>query len=633
MKNKFLVLLLLGFMFLSCSFLFNKPQTEDNNSASNSNSNSNDTLPPSSSNDNGMTDGFLPSVQDDKVMFVTPGEYLVGKTDLKDGVLSVDIPENDKELYLVISNTTGEVIQAPAISGYDIPPDTTVLSSRSTFVSEGDESVNFTDAVIYEKTNLIKKNDAVARSTTKVPSYSSYAVLNEGEQKDFYEYFRKSTYTATLRKKVTANTVYGPKTLYIFVEDAMWGINGAKINQEFIDNQADAFLKEGEYNDIYDYVTSIFSEEWGPHDYKNFIDDKNEIVIVFSQFGNDTNVNSGVVGYYWNAHNFKSSYYSRSAESILLNMNAYITFNHQKMSLTTMAHEFQHAIHYYNRTIKNEDESATWVNEMFSALAEDAVADFLGVQGPGNNNKITGGAGSEISDLLNGRIAEYIRGSRYDFTCWNNENAFGNDKYSQVYPYGLVYSLGTYLVRNFGTDFIKEYMNSTEITVHIPSDDSKVYDQSSLDNSSREMLVNSINKANGTNISWADIMKGWGCSVLLSDGNAPKGVSNTIVNEDGSYWFTKPYQKYSLRIPSVMYNSYYVPFSSPATMWDNGSSLSTKGPFVFNQSTDRMYSNAENLVLRGNTNTFVLLSNSTVKGQKQYKIQEVEGLTYSLVLK
>lgn len=633
MKNKFLVLLLLGFMFLSCSFLFNNPQTENNNSASNSNSNSNDTLPPSSSNGNGTTDEFLPSVQDGEVLFVTTGEYLVGKTDLKDGVLSVDIPESGKELYLVISNTTGKEIQAPTISGYDIPPDTTVLSSRSTFVSDGDESVNFTDAFIYEKTNLIKKNDAVARSTTKVPSYSSYAVLNEGEQKEFYEYFRKSTYKATLRKKVPAKTDYGPKTLYIFVEDAMWGLNGAKINQDFIDKQADAFLKEGEYNDIYDYVTSIFSEEWGPHDYAHLIDDKNEIVIVFSQFGNDTNVNSGVVGYYWNAHNFKSSYYSRSAESILLNMNAYITFNHQKMSLTTMAHEFQHAIHYYNRAIKNEDESATWVNEMFSALAEDAVADFLGVQGPGNNNIRTGGAGSK-SDLLNGRIAEYIRGSRYDFTCWNNENAFGNDKYSQVYPYGLVYSLGTYLVRNFGTDFIKEYMTSTEITVHIPSDDSKVYDQSSLDNSSREMLVNSINKANGTNISWADIMKGWGCSVLLSDGNdAPKGVSNTIVNEDDSYWFTKPYQKCSLRIPSVMYNSYYVPFSSPATMWDNGSSLSTKGPFVFNQSTDRMYSNAENLVLRGNTNTFVLLSNSTVKGQKQYKIQEVEGLTYSLVLK
>ena len=495
--------------------------------------------------------------------------------------------------------------------------------------------MNFTDAFIYEKTNLIKKNDAVARSTTKVPSYSSYAVLNEGEQKYFYEYERKKYYTATLRKKVTADTDYGLKTLYIFVEDAMWGINGAKINQEFIDSQADAFLKEGKDNDIYDYVTSIFSEEWGPHDYANLIDDKDEIVIVFSQFGTDTNVNSGVVGYYWNAHNFKSSYYSRSAESILLNMNAYITFNHQKMSLTTMAHEFQHAIHYYNRTIKNEDESATWVNEMFSALAEDAVADFLGVQGPGNNNIITGGAGSKISDLLNGRIAEYIRGSRYDFTRWKDSSAFGTDTFRQVYPYGLVYSLGTYLVRNFGTDFIKEYMNSTEIAVLIPSDDSKVYDQSSLDNSSREMLVNSINKANGTNISWADIMKGWGCSVLLSDGNAPKGVSNTIVNEDESYWFTKPYQnqKYSLRIPSVMYNSYIVPFSSPATMWDNGSSLSTKGPFVFNQSADRMYSNAENLVLRGNTNTFVLLSNSTVKGQKQYKIQEVEGLTYSLVLK
>ena len=635
MKNKFLVLLLLGFMFLSCSFLFNNPQTENNNSASNSNSNSNDTLPPSSSNGNGTTDEFLPSVQDGEVLFVTTGEYLVGKTDLKDGVLSVDIPESDKELYLVISNTTGKEIQAPAISGYDIPPDTTVLSSRSTFVSDGDESVNFTDAFIYEKTNLIKKNDAVARSTTKVPSYSSYAVLNEGEQKYFYEYERKKYYTATLRKKVTADTDYGLKKLYIFVEDAMWGINGAKINQEFIDSQADAFLKEGKDNDIYDYVTSIFSEEWGPHDYANLIDDKDEIVIVFSQFGTDTNVNSGVVGYYWNAHNFKSSYYSRSAESILLNMNAYITFNHQKMSLTTMAHEFQHAIHYYNRTIKNEDESATWVNEMFSALAEDAVADFLGVQGPGNNNIITGGAGSKISDLLNGRIAEYIRGSRYDFTRWKDSSAFGTDTFRQVYPYGLVYSLGTYLVRNFGTDFIKEYMNSTEIAVLIPSDDSKVYDQSSLDNSSREMLVNSINKANGTNISWADIMKGWGCSVLLSDGNAPKGVSNTIVNEDESYWFTKPYQnqKYSLRIPSVMYNSYIVPFSSPATMWDNGSSLSTKGPFVFNQSADRMYSNAENLVLRGNTNTFVLLSNSTVKGQKQYKIQEVEGLTYSLVLK
>ena len=79
-----------------------------------------------------MTDGFLSSVQDDKVMFVTPGEYLRGKTDLKDGVLSVDIPESNKELYLVISNTTGSEIQAPAISGYDIPSDKIVLSSRST---------------------------------------------------------------------------------------------------------------------------------------------------------------------------------------------------------------------------------------------------------------------------------------------------------------------------------------------------------------------------------------------------------------------------------------------------------------------------------------------------------------------
>ena len=65
------------------------------------------------------------------------------------------------------------------------------------------------------------------------------------------------------------------------------------------EERADAFLKEGKDNDIYDYVTSIFSEEWGPHDYANLIDDKDEIVIVFSQFGTDTNVNSGVVGYYW----------------------------------------------------------------------------------------------------------------------------------------------------------------------------------------------------------------------------------------------------------------------------------------------------------------------------------------------
>lgn len=624
MRGKLLIILLGICMFFSCNLMLNK-QGSENGSSSNvtDNSSADDTLtPPSNNSDNDFVSSFA-----DRVMLVTQDKYIDNAAELKDGLLSVNIPESGKDLYLVISNTTGEELASPSISGYDVPVSNTSYSSKNISVSHIANTSSFTDAVIYEEYTPQQVHRAVSKSVPQSPSYSSYALLKEGETKDFYEYFRQKKYTATLRKKVCVNTAYGTKTLYVFVEDAMWGLNGAKINQAFVDSQTEAFLKDGEYNDIYDYISSVFGKEWGEHNDSSLIGNNNEIVILFSQVGNSTNTNSGVVGYYYNLHNFKSSKYSTSSEAVCLNMNAYITFANPELSLTTMAHEFQHAIHFYNREVKNTGKSATWINEMFSALAEDSIADYLKVKGPGNNNILTGSSGSG-HDLVNGRIAEYIRGSRYDFTRWNDSSAFGTDAYSQVYPYGLVYSLGTYLVRNFGTDFIKAYMESSETVLSSQKDDT-----SSLDNKSREVLVNAINKANNLDISWSDIMRGWGCSVLLSDDNAPCGVSNTINSGNGDYWFLKPYQKYDLRIPSVMYDNYIVPSYYPATMWDNGAYLSTTGPFVFNQKADRVYSNAENLVLKGNTNTFVLLTHLAEKGIKQYKIDEVEGLTYSLVLK
>lgn len=372
--------------------------------------------------------------------------------DYTNNTATIDLGDYTGDLYLVISNPTTGAVSSPTVSGF--APTTTPNPYRTQSQAMlrnvnyfGDEkTIGFKDKV-YEVLPEIKFENDINRNVVKAGTndfVSPYKDKNVGDSVNLYEYEKSASVPSTIRLKRTVNTAFGDKTLIIAVQDSMWNTTltapdmkgkTAIIDQSFIDKQADAFLKDGSNNDIYDYVTAIYGEEWSWNDNmsETCISDTDEILIFFAQIGTQTSGTSATAGYFYSGHNSKNTNgSSTSNEAICLTMDAYYNAYHPESSLTTMAHEFQHAVHYYQRVAKNGTilypvqmngstvqvrvnknvQSETWVNEMFAALAEDAVAEFIGVSGPGYNELELGGPAKDDSSMqiaYNGRIPQYFQ--------------------------------------------------------------------------------------------------------------------------------------------------------------------------------------------------------------------------------
>ena len=88
----------------------------------------------------------------------------------------------------------------------------------------------------------------------------------------------------------------------------MEGQSNIKLQKIWLTYIADAFLTDEEpdstFNDIYDWVTNIYGEEWGDHSYPTeLIGDYDEINIVLADLMDD-NLDSGVAGYFWAKDNY-----------------------------------------------------------------------------------------------------------------------------------------------------------------------------------------------------------------------------------------------------------------------------------------------------------------------------------------
>lgn len=607
------------------------------------------------------------TVSGDMKLITVDGE-IPEAVDYKNNIATIELGDNTGDLYLVISNPTTGSLLSPSISGFTETTETYFSSTSSRSVSKdfnyfgnADANVGIIDKV-YEYMPEIKLEDATQSRTKAVKAandfVSPYKDKNVGDSVNLYVEGTAGAVPSTIRLKRTVNTAFGDKTLIIAVQDSMWNTplkdpsvaNTAIIDQAFINDQADAFLKDGLNNDIYDYVTAIYGEEWGWNDsmYYRYISDTDEILIFFAQIEEQTSATSAVAGYFYSGNNLNNS--ESSNEAICLTIDAYYNAYNPESSLTTMAHEFQHAVHFYQRVAKKgikkyqvnlpsggirdvdyhaSVKSDTWVNEMFAALAEDAVAKFIGVSGPGYNDVALGGPKYDYPSLeiaVNGRIPQYFTAQRYTLTDWDGTSEIGS-----LYPYGLVYSFGSYLVRNYGVDFIKNYMASDMIEypvtmewrnddVHAIVGESKAY----------EIVVDAVRKASGNSaITWEDLIRGWGASILLSDDITavkPYKLSRFDINGD-YFWWTEPYKEYGLSIPSLDYFCYT---TSRGQMWENGDVLSTVGPYIFNQYTDRPYSKKDSS-FRANTNTFLKLDEN-VSGTKTYTIVGDSSLKYTFVL-
>ncbi len=306
----------------------------------------------------------------------------------------------------------------------------------------------------------------------------------------FYRSSDTTDPTAATARKVISD---GVKTLNIWVSDDSYGVGCAKakcVTQDMVDALADTFLKTDSDNDIYDWVTNIYGEEWGSDaetKYDYLIPANNEITILLTDIDDDGLPASGegrVVGFFWPKDNFDKSVVTGSNERIMFYIDSVMFANGEapwsiddmwpKEIVSTLAHEFQHMIHYYQKNILRytdiSQNTDTWINEMLSETTEDIIA-------------------TKIGHSVEGRYPTFNENNTLSLTTWNGMLA----DYSKVNVYGA------YLLRNYGGakllhDIVHNSFSDEEAVVY---------------------AVNQFSNVSGK--TFADLLSEWGVAVMLSD--------------------------------------------------------------------------------------------------------------------
>ena len=339
---------------------------------------------------------------------------------------------------------------------------------------------------------------------------------------------------ATARKVVRT----GATTLAVWVANREWRATCVFVEQcltqEMVDALATRFLRPGASNDIYDWVTAIFGAPWGPHAYSDLIPPASagEIHILLLDIEGD---GAGTVaGFYHSIHNVLHDpaypITRASAERLIFFIDSAILSIPEGPTwevsdpapsdiLDTLAHEFQHMIHFYQKQILTglpaPPASEVWLNEMASEMTTDLIADKLRISGPRGvayNDPTAGTAGN-----TNGRLPLYNYWNEIQVTKWDND----------LKNYSNTYALGAYLARNYGgAALFREIVQNDSAGV-----------------AAIEVALATL----GHDVSFADVLTDWAVANLLSDDtSAPHPY-----RYNSGTWFTSTVGGQTFRLGSI----------------------------------------------------------------------------------
>ncbi len=424
-------------------------------------------------------DSFGAFGEDSTTITIEPSSY--GLLDLtEDFTYKVDLGSSKTDVYFIFTNTSETDVSKTKVSAnvtrgvtHTVSPDRSELPPppEPAYVKDLPEAVAFR-----ENPPPLRKGFSRLDDTMGDPPPPSFATFEEGPNDD--------PVTASLR----ATSIAHDKTVNVYVEDNL--PPEIDIDDTEAQDLADTFLQAGDNNDIYEWVTNIYGDEWGDHDYTNLIAPNDEITILLLDISTE-----GVAGYYWpkdnylNAENPDIDY---SNERIMFYIDAEHYSTNPDEGISTVAHEFQHVIHFYQKWVVAEVSTDTWYNEMCSLIAEDFSAKKLQIPGPRGVTYSDGSAGpsGNTSDTL----------SYYNF--YNDESLTTWD--GTFIDYTTAYAFGAFLSRNYGgAGLFKDLV------------------QGSLANTSGVASA-AGNEGGG---SFSELMQKWGVAVLLSDStDAEDGV-------------------------------------------------------------------------------------------------------------
>ena len=263
-----------------------------------------------------------------------------------------------------------------------------------------------------------------------------------------------------------------PLTFVVWVADASWGARCDQVHcvtQRMVDELAGTFLRAGSGNDIHDWVTAVFGEPWGAHDYRGELLDPatDQIHVLLHDIDADNSTTGGTLGYF----SIKDIYRPRPGLPRIFDFsNLKLMFYLDSVLLATpdegrpwaanqrwpgrvilsLAHEFQHLIHFYQKKVRHgfRPASEAWLNELASEVADDMVSAKLGVTGPRGVADAGGGAGEPGNAL--GRLPRYNLWNDIQVSTWDQRLA----------NYSIVYALGAYLTRTYGVEPVGDMVRS-----------------------------------------------------------------------------------------------------------------------------------------------------------------------------
>ena len=349
---------------------------------------------------------------------------------------------------------------------------------------------------------LVSRATGRARSELGAPSRPA-----EVGDTEIFNVFRgrgASAVRATARATVAGGGL--THRLAVWVADASWSDAHSTcsqvncVTQPMVDAIAATFLKAGPDNDTYDWVTAVFGAPWGDHDNPDLISpDTDEIHVLLFDINGDESTEGGVLGYFYGgnvirrdpdfpgfATNEKLMFY---LDSVLLaepDGAAWDLTDHWPSVLTgTLAHEFQHMIHLYQKIVRRGAVSEAWLNEMSSEMAVDLTARKREIFGPRGVAHTDGSAGQPVN--RRGRLPRYNWHNDIQVTSW--QNALEN--------YAINYALGAYLARTYGAELFSRIVQS--------------------DRSGTAAIEAAITALTGARTTFGQVLADWAVANLLSD--------------------------------------------------------------------------------------------------------------------
>lgn len=306
---------------------------------------------------------------------------------------------------------------------------------------------------------------------------------------------------ATARAVVTD----GATTAAVWVADRDWGTCEECVSQEMADVVAHRFLAPGAGNDIHDWVTAIFGDPWGPHGSPALIPAESaaEIHVLVFDIEDDGFPEPGdprIVGFFFGKDLFlqdpSSAFESASNERLMIYLDApylshrdgstwEVTDHAPSIIIGTLAHEFQHMIHFYQKPILRDARAETWLNEMASEVAEDLVSEKMEANGPRGVAYDDPTAGQPW--IERGRLPRYNVYNDMQVTAWAGLRA----------NYSINYALGAYLARTYGGAELFGSIVRSEL--------------------GGIAAIEGALSALGHTVSFADVLADWAAATLLSD--------------------------------------------------------------------------------------------------------------------